>query len=133
MWAQFGKKFDYSNKSLRSIQGILKKIASNTSALRNLPGAQRGAVVTEPTLMMLHGTKSQPEYVVPSPVMNKVLPQKAMSPNVSINLTNDIDLNGSIITDREYVKQRLMNEIINALSSAPVRKNVLRALGLVGI
>ena len=133
MWAQFGKKFDYSNKSLRSIQGILKKIASNTSALRNLPGAQRGAVVTEPTLMMLHGSPSQPEYVVPSPIMNKVLPQKAMSPNVSINLTNDIDLNGSIITDREYVKQRLMNEIINALSSAPVRKNVLRALGLVGI
>jgi len=134
IWSEFGVKIDYQTKQISgSIQDLAKRTASIADAIRNLPKAQRGAVVTKPTLMMLHGTPSEPEYVMPAPVLNKVLPQKTMSPNITINVTNDVDLNGSIITDREYVKTRLMNEIINALSSAPVRKNVQRALGLVGI
>jgi TP901 family phage tail tape measure protein len=130
-----GNNLDVMRGTLWSIESIIKSIddtaARALSALNGLVGAKEGATLTRPQLVMTHGTPSEPEYIVPHSKIQGFMTASPAGGGVSIPVT--VNINGTMITDREYVNTRLIREITDALSSAPVQRNVQRALGIAGV
>lgn len=97
-----------SNVTLRQIRDRLK----------NLKSAAKGATIADTELVAVHGTPSTPEYIIPSPDLKALLaatPQKKAGANVTVK--NEVNINGTVITDREWVRGRLINELKAALKS----------------
>jgi TP901 family phage tail tape measure protein len=110
-----------SNDILRDIRERLNKLKS----------AAGGAAITGTELVAVHGSAAAPEYIIPSPDLKSILaaaPQKRAGANVTIR--NEININGTMVTDREYVRGRLLKEIGNALRSGIGRAEIQSALGV---
>ena len=106
------------------------------STLGSLKGAQHGAKLTKPQLVMTHGTAERPEWIVPQPDIPAFIShmqnrEAAGAGGGGVSVT--VNLNGTMITDREYMETRLIREFTDALRSAPVQRNVQRALGISGV
>lgn len=87
-----------------SVKGVI-------NAIKNISGAQKGIVSFQPQLIMTHGTPLAPEITVPSPMLGRI----AGGRPVEINITNEVILQGNVITDREYARERIIPEIYKAL------------------
>lgn len=110
---------------------ICKRIDATNKILGNLKSAASGATITGTELVAVHGSVSAPEYIIPSPDLKSILaaaPQKRAGANVTIN--NEVNINGTVVTDREYVRGRLLKEIGNALRSGVGRAEIQAALGV---
>lgn len=95
-----------------------------------VPEAQHGAIITEPQLIMAHGTPGAPEIIAPAPVIREIVAGGARPVNVVIH--NDIRLQGTIITDREYARRRLVPEIVSALddNAGKMKRRLKNILGV---
>jgi len=67
-----------------------------------------------------------PEYVSVHPVSE--MKKSQSSPNVTIN--NNVYLNGTIITDREYTRNRMLPEIVSALEANLGKTRIKQILGI---
>ena len=107
----------------------LREIAKNTAPIKDMISAQRGAIITKPTLAALHGTPSKPEIVMPFDGMS---PRGAQSAQRSVRYdpTFNINVNGTMITDRDYTRQRMLPEMLNALEQHEGKRRLERIMGL---
>ncbi|MHA1289567.1 MAG: OmpH family outer membrane protein, partial [Candidatus Thorarchaeota archaeon] len=65
----------------RALKPMFQPVADAIRGLRGkMISAQHGAVITEPQLVMTHGTPSAPEYVLPSSALNRLLTMTSLSP-----------------------------------------------------
>ena len=103
--------------------GYLKSISSQ---MGEIGGAQYGAILREPGLVMTHGTPAQPEWIIPESRMRAM---EAGGPR-QVSILNTVNMGGLIITDREYMRTRLMPEFLAALNSNEFKNQAQRALGL---
>jgi phage-related protein len=123
-----GSDLDIVNGYLRSIN----------DTLGNLRGAQRGYVSRTTELIVTHGTPANPEYVARESDLRSLLPPvrendlagKAKQMIEIKEVRNEVHLNGQIITDREYTRQRLIPEILNALESNFQKSKLQTRLGV---
>lgn len=102
-------------------------LASIDKRLANVKSAQSGAFIREPTLLQVHAN----EAVVPLDKMANfasVLPGNGGGKTVQV--TNEVHIDGTMVTDREYVRGRLMPEIIGAIESGFWKSRMQSALGL---
>jgi predicted nucleic acid-binding Zn-ribbon protein len=109
---------------------IGKKLDGIIKAIGAIPSGQHGAVLTRPGLVMTHGTPSAPEFVIPSGGGGLRLAAATAGAGRSIVIQNAIHIDGTLITDREYTRQRLIPEILAALGSNELKGLVQRALGI---
>ena len=120
--------------------------ASNTwdtvNAIRDIPGLARGAIVKRPTLAKIaEHAPSIPELVAPLPEIEAAMSAAAAraadmarveafqvkqaattqaaiaKQEISVRMENKVDISGTVISDREYTRKRLMPEILEALRS----------------
>ena len=112
-------------ETIVSVPNILKEIAVNTNAtvklLRKKKGAQTGAVVDEPDFMFVHGSRRAPEYIIPADQMPR------MGGGGDVNVT--VNLNNPIMT-REYTRNEILPEIIDAVKSNVHRTKLKESLGI---
>jgi len=108
-------------------------LAAVNKSIQGISGAQHGAVARGTGLVMVHGTPSRPEYIIPAPDLQKMVSglrtDRGGKPSV-VNVKNEVNVPGQIITDRDYVRGRLLPEIIAALRSAISRPELQAALGI---
>jgi hypothetical protein len=118
----------YLGGKLDEVKGVLSKI----------PKAQYGHVSTATEMIVTHGTPSVPEVTAPLPDLQRALAlaraadlsrQQKMTQQI-FNINNVVNLDGTIITDREYTRTRLMPEIITALESHFKKSEFQRGLGV---
>jgi hypothetical protein len=90
--------------------------------------AQKGAVITEPGLVMAHGTPEAPEIIAPAPMIGRM----AGGRKVEISIANQINLQGNVISDRDYARQRMIPEIYKALdaNAGHIRRRFKEYLGI---
>jgi len=105
-----------------AIRGLKDKVVS----------AQHGAVLTEPQLVMTHGTPSAPEFVLPAAQLNRLMSAPARAAHQEITINNEVKITGTIISDREFTRQKLIPEIVKALdvNAAEMKRKFRRALGV---
>jgi hypothetical protein len=101
-------------------------LASIDKRLANVKSAQSGAYIKEPALLQVHAN----EAVVPLDRLPMFSTSSGKGTGKSMAVTNEIHLNGNMITDREYVRGRLMPEIIGAIESNIWKSRMQSALGL---
>ena len=110
----------------KSATGYLKSI---NDKIGSIGGAQHGAVMMRPGLVMTHGTPQEPEWIIPESRLLRMAAPSARGAR-PINVVNTVNLDGTIVTDRDYVRSRLMPELISALTSTEFRGKVQQALGV---
>jgi len=113
--------------TIKDVITAIEKIGSS------IAGAQRGAVITKPQLVMAHGTPAAPEYILPSSQLNRLLSASARAPiHQEIIINNEVEITGTIISDREYARQKLIPEIVKALdvNASEMKRKFRRALGV---
>ena len=129
---------------LNGIEQWTRETASNTwdtvNAIRDIPGLAKGAIVKRPTLARIaEHAPSVPELVAPLPEIEaamtvaaskaaamtqvqtlttkEVTTREAVKQEIKVQMDNKVDITGTIITDREHTRTRLMPEILEALRS----------------
>jgi len=121
-----------------STNNLLKQIRGNTALIREwtkrtfeaLKGKSGGwatgfeGIVDQPIRPLIG--EAGPEYVSVHPVSE--MKKSASSPNVTIN--NNVYLNGTIITDREYTRNRMLPEIVSALEANLGKTRIKQILGI---
>jgi hypothetical protein len=114
---------------LNHTKRYLKEIADNTfdtiRAIKKISSAQAGGVFKEPELVMTHGTASNPEYILREDQLMKL-----GGGGREVNIHNHVHMNGTMISDRDYTRNRLIPEMLNALD---VNYNKQRLMNLLGI
>lgn len=119
----------------RDIKSYNKEIAENTGEIakriKNLTSAQGGATFTDTELAVMHGTPRNPELAIPYDEYGEIRGAgEGSKPNVNYNPNFNVNINGTMVTDRDYTRQRLLPEILNALEQNEGRRRFERALGL---
>jgi len=138
-------KNEYQMRQNRKMVGSLQGIEKDTGSIRNnvakipgllsdisksigsVVGAQEGHVSRKPELVMVHGTSQDPEYIFRESQMNNLGRGGA---NISIVMPSEFNVNGTIIGDREYFRQRLFPEFIAMLRSNFGKQELKSALGV---
>lgn len=80
-------------------------------AIQDLSTAQTGAMFREPALVMAHGTPTSPEYIL----REEQVAALAGMATPAITITNQVNLKGMMISDRDYARTRMIPEILAAL------------------
>ncbi|MHA1287017.1 MAG: SHOCT domain-containing protein, partial [Candidatus Thorarchaeota archaeon] len=122
------------DKGVSTLNNTLKDIISTIRAVGgSITTAQRGAVLTEPQLVMTHGTPSAPEFVLPAAQLSRLMSSPTRAAHQEINIHNEVKITGTIISDREYARQKLIPEIVKALdvNASEMKRKFRRALGVV--
>lgn len=123
------------NKSVRAI-GLLEAIKENTKdtvkALKSTPGAQHGFTSTKTELVELHGTPQNPEHVIRDTDFSRLINATPAPQGVTYNVqvANSVNLTGTIITDREHARTRLIPEILAALRANVGKTDIKKELGI---
>lgn len=113
-----------------TLSGNLKDISEK---LGNLKSAQGGAFSTTNELVMVHGTPTRPEYIIPAPnLMQMVASAKSPEPESKGkgNVTVNVNLHGQIITDREWTRRRLLDQIASAVTAGVKKTELQSAFGV---
>jgi hypothetical protein len=91
--------------------------------LSNLSGGAAGAYVPEPSLMKV--AERGPEIIVP---VAKLPALVRAGGGGTVNITLRID--GQVITDRDYVRRRILPELVEALESSVHKVRLQQRLGV---
>lgn len=121
---QLGPKIDQSNNYLYAIERWAAAISKGIDAIASSAGAQEGAIIKRPSFLKVHAN----EAIVPFSKMPQLAAQVQGAQRIEIN--NAVNLNGQIISDRDYMRTRLLDELISALDSGTARNRLQRALGV---
>jgi len=125
------------NVDFATTNSFLKQIRGNTALIREwtkrtfetLKGKSGGwatgfeGIVTQPIRPLIG--EAGPEYVSVQPLSGGKLP---VSSNVTVN--NYINLNGTVITDRDYTRKRLIPEMLSALEANFEKTKMKQILGI---
>ena len=100
-----------------SVPGLLKDI---NHSIKAIPKAQGGRTSTQTELVMMHGTPAKPEHAIPDDRLRDLLSMAEAGGGRGrgdINLKNDqqVNFNGLMISDRDYMRQRGIPELLAAL------------------
>lgn len=102
---------------------ICKRLDTLNKQISNLGGAAAGAYVPEPALMAV--AERGPEIIVP---VSKLPALARAGGGGTVNITLRID--GQVITDRDYVRRRILPELIEALESSVHKVRLQQRLGV---
>jgi len=130
---KFGQIITSIDKSVSTLDKTLKEIITTIRAVgSSITTAQHGAILTEPQLVMTHGTPSAPEFVLPAAQLSRLMSAPAGATRQEINIHNEVKITGTIISDREYARQKLIPEIVKALdvNTSEMKRKFRRALGV---
>jgi len=123
---------DLTRSTMHSDLGAINKSVDGVAkAIGKIAGAQKGAILTEPQLVMTHGTPSTPEYIIPAPDLRSMMMSTKPGPRGDkkrrdILIQTTVNLNGIMVTPREFVRGQLLREIESAVKSG-IRKSELQA------
>lgn len=118
-------KMDASNRTLRDI-------SKNTKPLSSMISAQKGAVVTSPTLAALHGSISNPEIVMPLnelkalkfETMQQQKKQYQQNINVNIMVKDQLDPH----TAQNIVRKQIVPQMLKAIEIDARNKTKMRQI-----
>jgi hypothetical protein len=102
---------------------ICKRIDATNKMLWKLGGAAAGAIVEQPALMSV--AEREPEAIIP---LSKFPMLARAGGGGTVNIT--LRLEGQIITDRDYVRRRILPELIEALDSSVHKVRFQQRLGV---
>jgi len=118
---------EYTNKTARACEAMVK-------ALKGVTSAAQGAIVRSTELVMVHGRPSMPEVIMNAPTLNALVAQAGGGGGrpVVVNDNRKVEVRGTMITDRDYVRQRLLPEILAALdaNSGHMRRKLKEYMGI---
>jgi TP901 family phage tail tape measure protein len=123
-------KVDEVNGWLRSIDGRGGDIAR---ALGDLKSAAGGAVSTKTELVAVHGTPSNPEYIIPSDKLGAIAaaaPASGEGKSVVVNFTQEIHFDGQFISDKDFTRGRIIPELREAFRSGAWKAEIQQVLGV---
>jgi len=129
---KFGQIITSIDKGVSTLDKTLKEIITTIRTVGgSIASAQHGAVLTKPQLVMTHGTPSAPEYVLPAAQLNRLMTAPSAQ-SQEINIHNEVVITGTIISDREFTRQKLIPEIVKALdvNASEMKRKFRRALGV---
>lgn len=90
-------------------------------AVRKIPKAQHGYTSTKPELVMLHGTPAKPEHAIPDDRLRALLSSAGGGGggrgDVSLESNQEVNFNGLMISDRDYMRTRGIPELLSALDA----------------
>lgn len=102
-------------KNIGKMPGLLKDISKT---IGTLSGAQEGHRSTKPELVMVHGTPQDPEFILRESQLRALGGSGGGGGSqVSIVMENEMNLNGTMLSDREYMRSRLFPEFISMLKA----------------
>jgi len=78
---------------------------------------------------MSFGTPTSPELFIPSNMV-PALAGAGSANNQNISVNNYVNLNGTIVTDRDYTRNRIIPEILSALESNFKKTRLKQVLGV---
>jgi hypothetical protein len=114
-----------------TLAGLLQEISKKLSST---PSAQHGAIVTATGLVRVHGTPTRPEFIIPAPNLQRMAanlrPASREGRTSVINITNEVHIDGQVVTTREYAREQLLPEIVQALKAGIRKSDLQAALGL---
>lgn len=84
---------------------------------KGIPEAQGGGMFTRPGPVMTHGTPANPEFIGTAKQLSRMGTTEAKT----MNVYQTVNLNGQMITTREYTRNEIIPEMLDALD-AKVRK-----------
>jgi hypothetical protein len=100
------------------VPGLLKDI---NRSIKAIPKAQHGYTSTTPELVMLHGTPANPEHAIPDDRLRALLAMAAGGGGGGgggdVNLEQNVNFNGLMISDRDYMRTRGIPEMLDALEA----------------
>ena len=102
-------------------------------AIENLKGAQAGAIIQKPSLIMAgENAPAVPEYIFPEPAIERLLSKAAGAGQkvISIVFRNEIALNGTMIADRDFAREKILPSIVDALESNILKSRIQAALNI---
>jgi len=117
-WARnelLGHIYDLTSSDLNNLgDRIVDRLGDIIEAIENIAGAQSGAIVTKPSFLKV--AEKSPEAIIPLADLPRIVtPNPSSSPIV--NLNNYVSIDGTMITDRDYTRQRFIPELIEALNA----------------
>lgn len=118
------RKFDAVNKRL-------DKIRDYTAYLKDMVSAQGGAIATEPTLAVLHGTSSNPEIAAPLADIMKIAQMGPIGGGTA-NLRQNINVNIMVkdqldpYSAQRIVRQQIVPETLKAIELDSKNKTKIR-------
>ena len=116
---------------LIGISGIIAT-ATKTSAellggikkdLAKVTGAQSGYTATNPELVMMHGSPANPEHAIPDSRLRELLAAAEGGAggrgrgDVNLESNQEVNFNGLMISDRDYMRTRGIPELLSALKA----------------
>lgn len=115
------RKFDATNKRLDNLKSYTKRTAEAcedmVKAIKNVTSAANGAIINRTQLVMAHGTPQNPEVITRASALEKALYQKHQQRQVNIQNEQIVKMQGIMITDRDYARQRMVPEMLSALTN----------------
>lgn len=118
------RKFDAVNKRLDVIKGHTKTIADR---IRKMVSAQGGAVVTDTTLAVLHGTPSNPEIAAPMSMLRGAGGgASTLNKNVAVNIyvANQLDPHSA----QRIVREQIVPQMLRAVEVDPRNRSELQRI-----
>jgi len=115
------RKFDAVNKRLDNVKSYAKRTAEASEALvkaiKNVTSAANGAVIDRTQLVMAHGSRRNPEIIARSDALKNIMAQQMRQQQVNIQNEQTVKMQGLMITDRDYARQRMVPEMLAALEN----------------
>lgn len=101
------------------VPGLLKDI---NRSIKAIPKAQGGHTSTRTELVTMHGTPAKPEHAIPDDRLRDLLSMADAGGGRGrgdVNLQSDqqVNFNGLMISDRDYMRQRGIPELLGALKA----------------
>jgi len=112
-------------KDIGKMPGLLKDISKSIS---KVSGAQEGHKSTQPELVMVHGTPQDPEWTLRESQMKNL--GGGGGSIFNMNMPTSININGTILSDREYMRSHWIPELISAIRSNFGKSELKSALGV---
>ena len=117
---QIGPRIDRMNSD---VCGWLDTISGKLSGLKSAAG---GAVSTATELVAVHGTPSNPEYIIPADKLAAMSGPRGGGGGATINVI----LNGTMVATSEFAKNGVFPAIIEAVKSGYRKAEFQAALGV---
>ena len=120
VWGELKKIHDETIKIAANtdpVPGLLKDI---NRSIKGLKKAQHGYSATQPELVMLHGTPAKPEHAIPDDRLRSLLAMaegRGGGGGGDVSLEQNVNFNGLMISDRDYMRTRGIPELLEALKA----------------
>ena len=121
--------FEEDSRTMIGITGIIATATKDSAELlgsirkdlSKVTGAQGGHTATRTELVMMHGTPAKPEHAIPDDRLRALLSAADGGGrgrgDVSLKTDQQVNFNGLMISDRDYMRTRGIPELLSALKA----------------